>query len=160
MSIPITPQEYMWLDGRIVPWGEAKIHIMSHALHYGTGVFEGIRAFKTEKGAAIFRLKEHLGRFYDSAKPYRIKIPYEESVISGACTLLLRKNRLEDSYIRPIAFKDCMAMGLNSLECPTRVAIAAYPCGKYLGRAYTEGAMCIISSWRRTPSFCSWPWRT
>jgi len=153
MSVPISPQKCMWLDGKIVPWGDAKLHIISHALHYGTGVFEGIKAFKTDKGTSIFRLQEHIKRFFDSAKILRINIPFSPSEISNACKSVLLENNLEEAYIRPIAFKDCMAMGLNAMKCPSRVAIAAWPWSTYLGQAYTHGARCMISSWRRTPTF-------
>jgi len=153
MSIPIVPQRYIWVDGKLVQWGDAKIHIISHALHYGTGVFEGMRAYKTEMGTAIFRFKEHIKRFFDSAKFLKIHIGFSSSELLDACRTVLEQNDLEEAYIRPIAFKDCMAMGLNASKCASKVVIAAWPWSTYLGDAYTKGARCMISSWRRMPSF-------
>jgi branched-chain amino acid aminotransferase len=153
MSIPIAPQKYIWLDGKLTRWDEAKIHIISHALHYGTGVFEGMRAYKTERGTAIFRFKEHIRRLFDSAKFLKIQIGFSESELLEACRSVLSENSLDEAYIRPIAFKDCMAMGLNASKCASKVVIAAWPWSTYLGDAYTKGARCMISSWRRMPSF-------
>lgn len=153
MSIPITPQKRIWVDGKLIPWEDAKIHVISHALHYGTGVFEGMRAYKTSRGTAIFRFKDHMKRFFDSAKFLRIQIGFSSRELFDACRSVLTENGLEEAYIRPIAFKDCMAMGLNASKCPSKVVVAAWPWSTYLGDAYTRGARCMISSWRREPSF-------
>jgi len=149
----IRPQKYIWLDGELINWDEAKIHIVSHVIHYGTGVFEGIRAYETTKGPAIFRLRDHLRRFFNSAKVYRININYSMEELIEACKKVVRENNLGDSYIRPIAFKHGLIMGLDSRECKVSVAIIAWPWGRYLGEAYYKGCRCKTSSWRRLPPY-------
>lgn len=149
----VKPQKFIWFDGELVKWKDAKIHVVSHVIHYGTGVFEGIRAYKTDKGSAIFRLKEHLKRFYYSAKVYRMNIPYNLDELVEACKLVVRENGLNNAYIRPIALKDCADMSLNAKDYPVRVAIAAWHWKTYLGEAYIKGCRCKVSSWRRIPPF-------
>jgi branched-chain amino acid aminotransferase len=129
--------ERIWLDGKLVPWDEAQVHVLTHTLHYGLGVFEGIRCYECHDGrSAVFRLREHVDRLYGSAHVLQLPIPYERSVLFDACLEIVRANRLRECYIRPIAFMGDGAMGLAA-EPPTRVAVAAWPWGAYLG---DEGA--------------------
>ena len=150
----ISPQKYVWIDGRLIRWEDAKIHVVSNSLHYGLGVFEGIRAYKTRKGTAIFRLEEHIIRFLNSGKVYRMNIRFTVEELIEACKETVRVNRLEEAYIRPIAIKDCSDMSLNVRNYPSKVIIVAWPWGTYLGRAYEEGCKCMVSTWRRMPPSC------
>lgn len=146
---PTSDEGKVWFEGKIVDWDEAKIHIMSHVAHYGSGVFEGIRSYDTPEGAAIFRLREHIDRLLASAKCYRMDIPHTKEELIDACREVVKANGLRDAYIRPIAFRDAPSRGLFALDKPVKVAIGTWPWGKYLGEAYREGARCIVSSWRR-----------
>ena len=125
--------KYIWYNNKIVDWDNAKTHVMSHVLHYGSGVFEGIKSYKTDKGSAIFRLKDHIDRLYESAKTYSMKIPFEKQVIIDGCIDIVNKNNLSDCYIRPIAFYGYDTLGVNPKKCPVNVAIAAFFWGAYLG---------------------------
>jgi len=152
-SSEVLRADKIWLDGELVPWDAGHVHLMTHALHYGLGVFEGIRAYKTESGRlAIFRLKEHLRRFYDSAHICMLKMPFNERVIGEACLDVLRhqKERFpEGAYLRPIAFMGDGAMGLGAVN-PTRVAITAWDWGAYLGeKGLREGIRAKVSSFTR-----------
>ena len=147
--MPIKEAKWIWMDGRLVPWGEAKIHILSHVIHYGSGVFEGMRCYKTERGPAIFRLEDHIDRLLYSAKVYRMEIPYSREELIEACKEVVKANELEDCYIRPIVYRGYGEMGVNPLNCPVNVAIAAWEWGAYLGEALEKGARVVISSWRR-----------
>ncbi|MFB6232619.1 MAG: branched-chain amino acid transaminase [Haloarculaceae archaeon] len=143
----------VWLDGEFVDFEDARIHVLSHALHYGTGVFEGVRCYETADGPAIFRWDEHLERLYDSAKPYDMEIPFEPAELTAATTELIRREGLDSCYIRPIAFYGYGPLGLNPADAPTQVAIAAWPWGAYLGEeALEEGVDVAISSWRKYAS--------
>lgn len=146
--------KYVWVNGELIEWSKATIHIVSHVVHYGTGVFEGMRAYETERGTAIFRLKDHLKRLIYSAKAYRMEIPFSLEELEDACKLIVKANELSEAYIRPIAMKDCSVMGIDSMKCPVKVAIAAWSWGKYLGEAYEKGCKCKTSSWRRIPPNC------
>lgn len=138
------------MDGKLVPWQEAKIHILSHVIHYGTGVFEGLRCYKTKKGPAVFRLKEHTERLFNSAKIYRMEIPYSQEEINRAVIETIKANQLEECYIRPIVYRGYGEIGVNPFGSPVCVAIATFYWGKYLGsQATEEGVDVMVSSWNR-----------
>src|SRR3989338_10380230 len=134
--------KFIWMDGKLVKWHEAKVHVLTHTLHYGAGVFEGIRFYETEKGAAVFRLKEHIDRLYYSAGTFNMKIPYSKEDFIEAVKETVRANGLKAGYIRPICFFGYGKMGLNPEGAPVNCAIAVWPWGKYLG----EGAVNIKTS--------------
>lgn len=124
--------KYIWMNGDFVPWEEAKIHILTHTLHYGAGAFEGVRAYQADKGTAIFRLKEHTDRLFYSAQALGIKVPYSKDQLNEAQLELLRKNELKQGYLRPIIYLGYGKMGLNPAGVPVDAAIAAWPWGAYL----------------------------
>jgi branched-chain amino acid aminotransferase len=124
--------KYIWLNGKFIKWEQAKIHILTHALHYGSGVFEGIRCYRTQKGPAIFRLKEHIDRLFNSAKWLKIKIPFSKGEIKKAIINLIKLNELQECYIRPIVFYGYGKMGLNPKGAKVDCAIIVWPWGKYL----------------------------
>ncbi|WP_225335602.1 branched-chain amino acid transaminase [Halomicrobium urmianum] len=143
----------IWQDGEFVNFEDAQVHVLTHALHYGTGVFEGVRCYDTAEGPAIFRWDEHLERLYESAKVYDIEIPYEPAELTEATIELIRSEGLESCYIRPIAFYGYGPLGLNPSESPVETAIAAWPWGAYLGEeALEEGVDVAVSSWRKYSS--------
>lgn len=127
----------IWFNGKLVDWQKAQVHILTHTLHYGSGIFEGIRAYKTKNGPAVFRLNEHVKRFFYSAKVLKMKLPYSEVQIKKAILNLIKTNKLQECYIRPIAFFG-EKMGLNPIGAPLHVAIAAWPWGKYLEKDYVS----------------------
>lgn len=140
----------IWMNGKLVEHDEANIHVLSHVVHYGSSFFEGIRVYKTEKGPAIFRLKEHVKRLFQSAKVYRTAIPYTEEEIEKAIIDTVNANELEQGYIRPIAYRGYFELGVNPTKCPVEVAIAAWAWGAYLGEeALNKGIRVQVSSWRR-----------
>jgi len=140
----------IWMDGKLVPWDEAQVHVLTHSLHYGLGIFEGIRCYKGEKGSAIFRLKEHIARLFASAHIMRIKLPYAPEQLEAAVVETVRANRLEACYIRPIAFIGSGEMGLYVKQNPIQVAIAAWSWGTYLGdEGLRNGIRVKISSFTR-----------
>jgi len=148
--MPITEVEKIWLNGKFIDWKDAKVHVLTHALHYGSGVFEGIRCYKTPKGPAVFRLREHINRMFDSAKIYFMDIPYSKEEIIDAIKELIKINKLEECYIRPIAFRGYGEMGLNPRNVPVEVAIAVWPWGTYLGEeGLKNGIRAKISSYMR-----------
>ena len=148
--MPLQTVDKIWMDGELVPWHEAKVHILTHSLHYGSGVFEGIRAYKTTQGAAVFRLTDHIKRLFTSAKVYLIDIPYTVDDLVEAVKDTVRVNNLDACYIRPIVYLGYGEMGLNPLPCPVNVSIAVWPWGTYLGdKGIKEGVRCKISSWQR-----------
>jgi branched-chain amino acid aminotransferase len=130
---PIPEMDTIWMDGALVPWADAKIHVLTHALHYGSGVFEGIRAYKTARGTAVFRLEEHLKRLVRSAKLYYMPVPYTVEQLYDATFEVLESNRLDAGYIRPLIFRGYGEMGLNPMNAPVQAIIAAWPWGTYLG---------------------------
>ena len=130
-----TPTEKIWFNGQLVPWADAKVHVLAHGLQYGTGVFEGMKSYPTADGPAIFRLDAHLERFYKSAELYDLAIPYTRETIAEASLEVVRANKLEASYLRPVAFFDAGTLSVWTAECPVTVAIAAVPTGKYLANA-------------------------
>jgi branched-chain amino acid aminotransferase len=144
--------ELIWHNGELVPWEDAKVHVLTHGLHYGTGVFEGIRAYETPRGTAIFRHQEHLERLFKSAELYYMPIPYTLEELRAATHELIAANELRECYIRPIAFRGYGQMGLFPLEAPVDVAIAVWPWGAYLGEeGKRDGIRAKVSSWRRIP---------
>ena len=131
--MPITEAEKIWMNGELVPWGEAKVHVLTHALHYGSGVFEGIRCYKTVKGSAVFRLREHLRRLERSAKLYYMPVPYSLEELVRATHEVIRANGLEACYIRPLVFRGYGEMGIFPMNAPVDAIIAVWPWGAYLG---------------------------
>ena len=148
--MPITPTEKIWMNGELIPWEDAKIHVLTHTLHYGTGVFEGIRAYETDDGPAVFRLTDHIVRLFDSAKIMMMEIPYTVDEIVQAVKETVRSTGLPSCYIRPIAYYGYGEMGLNTLPCEVDVTVACWPWGAYLGDdAVSKGVRMKISSWTR-----------
>lgn len=136
----------IWLDGEFVPWRDAKIHVLTHTLHYGLGVFEGVRAYKAEKGTAIFRMHEHTERLFRSAKIMRMTMPFGKNVINEACIMSVRNNNLETAYIRPMCFYGSEGMGLRADNLKTHVMVAAWSWGSYLGKDGLEKGIRIKTS--------------
>ena len=148
--MPITPTEKIWMNGELVDWDAARIHVLTHSLHYGMGVFEGIRAYETADGPGVFRLTEHMERLENSAKIMMMDLPYSVDELIEATKLVVRESGLPSCYIRPIAYYGYGEMGLNTLPCSIDVAIACWPWGAYLGDdAATKGVRMKISSWIR-----------
>ncbi|MCY4069191.1 MAG: branched-chain amino acid transaminase [Acidimicrobiaceae bacterium] len=148
--MPITPSKNIWMNGEMVAWDDAKIHVLSHSLHYGMGVFEGIRTYATDDGPAVFRLTDHIKRLHNSAKILNMPMPYSVAEIVEACKLVVRDSGLPECYVRPIAYFGYGEIGLSVADCTTELAIAAWPWGAYLGdAALTEGVSLKISSWAR-----------
>lgn len=142
--------DYIWMNGELVKWEDAKIHVLSHVVHYGSSVFEGMRAYKTDKGPACFRLRDHSKRLFDSAKIYRMQIPFTMDQIDSAVCGLIQKNNLEQCYVRPVVYRGYKSLGVDPTACPIDVAIAAWPWGKYLGpEALENGVSVCVSSWNR-----------
>ncbi len=140
----------IWLDGKLVPWREAKTHVLTHTLHYGLGVFEGIRAYKTDRGAAIFRLPEHVQRLFNSAHILRMEMPYDQAQITEACRAAVRENELQSAYIRPMCFLGSEGMGLRADNLRTHVMVAAWSWGSYLGEdGMQQGIRIRTSSYTR-----------
>ncbi|MBU2559304.1 branched-chain amino acid transaminase [archaeon] len=148
--MPIQEVEKIWMNGELVKWKDAKIHVLTHALHYGSAVFEGIRCYKTVSGPAVFRLKEHIARLFDSGKIYFMDIPYSQEELRAGTKEMIKANSLKECYIRPIAFRGYGEMGLSPLKSPVDVAIAAWPWGTYLGEdGLKNGIRARISSYQR-----------
>ena len=140
----------IWFNGNFVDWKDANLHVLSHVVHYGTSVFEGIRCYETKKGPAVFRLREHVQRLINSGKIYRMKIPYSVDDLSQAIVKTIQINKLKTCYIRPVAFRGYGELGVYPMNCPVETVIAAWAWGKYLGeKAIEEGVDVGISSWRR-----------
>ncbi len=149
--MPITPTDQIWMDGTLVAWSDAKVHVLSHTLHYGSGAFEGIRAYKTPNGVAVFRLKEHVERLLRSCKILMIDVPYSSKELCEAVKDVVRVNGLsEGCYVRPLVYLGYGEMGVNPIGAPVNVSIAAWPWGPYLGEdAVEKGVRMKISSWAR-----------
>jgi branched-chain amino acid aminotransferase len=146
----LIPTPKIWMNGTLVDWDKAQVHVLTHTLHYGTGVFEGIRAYETSDGPAVFRLTEHVERLFRSAKILGMEIPYTVDEIIQATKDTVRSTGLPGCYVRPIAYYGYGEMGLNTLPCKVDVAIACWPWGAYLGEeALTKGVRMKISSWKR-----------
>jgi branched-chain amino acid aminotransferase len=147
---PFAEVRWVWMNGRLVEFDKATIHVMSHALHYGSGLFEGIRCYNTRQGPAVFRLPEHLKRLENSCKVYRMKIPYDRTELTRAIFDAIRANELEECYIRPIVYRGFGTAGINPLNSPVEVSIAVWPWGRYLGDdAIEKGVDACVSTWRR-----------
>jgi branched-chain amino acid aminotransferase len=145
--MPIQTTTHIWHNGNLIPWDKAQIHVMSHVVHYGSSVFEGIRCYAQPNAAGIFRLPEHMARLVDSAKIYRMPLPYTVEQLSGAVIDVVEANGVAPCYIRPIAFRGYGELGVNPLKSPVEVYIANYPWGKYVPG--TSGADVCVSSWSR-----------
>ncbi len=140
----------IWMNGELVASADAKVHVLSHALHYGSGVFEGIRAYATDRGPAVFRLMDHLRRLERSSEVYFMRLPYSIEELRQATHEVIAANGLETCYVRPLAFRGHGEMGINPLNCPVEVVIAVWPWGAYLGEeALEHGVRVMTSSWRR-----------
>jgi branched-chain amino acid aminotransferase len=147
-----TPTEKIWFNGRLVPWADATVHVLAHALHYGSGVFEGMRCYLTDDGPAVFRLDAHLDRLFRSAAMYELAIPYSAQQLADATLDVVRVNKLEHAYLRPIAFFDAATLSVWTRECPVSIAIAGFPSGAYLAGGPEHGVRVTISSVRKFPS--------
>jgi len=148
--MPIQSVDKIWMDGRLVDWQDAKVHVLSHALHYGSGVFEGIRAYETKQGSAVFRLPDHIRRLFRSSHLYHMEIPFSDEELRQAVKTTIRSNGLSSCYIRPLVFRGYGEMGLNPLAAPVNVIVAVWPWGAYLGEEALEaGVRAKISSWKR-----------
>lgn len=148
--MPIPEVKKIWMNGKLVDWADAKIHVLTHALHYGSGVFEGVRAYETDKGTAVFRLTDHIKRLFRSAKIYRMDLPYTVEELVEAVKETIKANELKSCYIRPIAFRGYGEMGLYPMKAPVEVSIAVWPWGAYLGEeGIKNGVKAKISSYQR-----------
>jgi len=136
----------IWYDGKMVPWRDATTHVLTHSLHYGMGVFEGVRAYKTNNGTAIFRLKEHTDRLFRSAHIFGMKMPFDKETISQAQIEAVRQNKLESGYIRPLAFYGAEAMGISAKTLSVHMVVAAWPWGAYLGKDALEHGIRVKTS--------------
>ncbi len=148
--MPITEVDKIWMDGELVDWRDANVHVLSHAVHYGSGVFEGIRAYETARGPAVWHLHEHLKRLFRSANLYHMEIPFSLEAITEATKEVIRANGMDACYIRPLVLRGYGELGVNPLNAPVNVFIAVWPWGAYLGEeALERGVRIKISSWRR-----------
>jgi len=143
--------KWVWMNGQAVPWHNATTHVSAHALHYGSGVFEGVRAYETKRGAAVFRLQDHIRRLFRSAHVYQMAIPFSQDELCQAVKDTVRENGLRACYIRPLVYRGYGEMGLNPLPAPVNVTVAVWPWGTYLGEESLEtGVRAKISSWKRS----------
>ena len=143
-------QHDIWFNGKLVPYEEANIHVLSHVVHYGSSVFEGIRCYETDKGSGIFRLREHMRRLYDSAKIYRMEIPYSIEELEAATIETIKKSGLKSCYIRPVVFRGTGSLGVNPLKNHVETVIAVWEWGAYLGAdALEQGVDVEVASWNR-----------
>jgi branched-chain amino acid aminotransferase len=148
--MPIPKSDKIWFNGTFVNWDDAKIHVMSHVVNYGTSVFEGIRCYNTQRGSAVFCLPQHVDRLMNSAKIYRMDVPYSREQINQAILDTIRENRMKECYIRPVIFRGYGEIGVNPLGCPIDIVIAVWEWGKYLGKeALEQGVDVCVSSWTR-----------
>ena len=148
--MPLTKSEKIWMDGELVDWDDANVHILTHSLHYGLGVFEGIRTYETSQGPAVFRLTDHIKRLFDSARIFLLDIPYSVDELVEATKETVRVNALSSCYVRPLVYLGYGEMGLNPLPCPVQVSIAVWPWGTYLGEeGLKHGVRMKVSSWQR-----------
>jgi branched-chain amino acid aminotransferase len=149
--MPIERVDKIWMDGGLVDWEDARIHVLTHGLHYGSGVFEGIRAYATDRGTAVFRLPDHIRRLFRSAHVYQMPIPFGQDEMIEAVKDTIRASGLEACYIRPLVYRGEGEMGLNPLPAPVNVLVAVWPWGVYLGEDSVErGVRAKISSWKRS----------
>jgi len=148
MAFPAS--EKIWMNGSLVPWDEAKIHVGSHVIHYGSAVFEGVRCYNTPEGSAVFRLDAHTDRLYDSARIYRMDVPYTPEQLNQAILETITANRMDACYIRPVIYRGYGQLGVNPFPCPVDVAVMVWDWGRYLGtEALEKGVDVCVSSWTR-----------
>jgi branched-chain amino acid aminotransferase len=150
MATHIVEAQWIWQDGEFIPWHSATVHVLSLAVQFGSSVFEGIRCYATADGPAIFRLHDHLQRLYDSARVYRMELPYTMEELTGACAAAVERNGLDDCYLRPVVLRGYGAAGMNPVGSPVHVFIPCWPWGAYLGPdALEQGVDVCVSSWQR-----------
>ena len=151
MSVQFPEKDgWIWRNGEFIPWKEARVHVMSHVIHYGSSVFEGVRCYRTPSGPAVLRLQDHMRRFADSAHIYRMDLPYSAKELADRVVELIRRNQLEECYIRPLAFRGFGAVGLDPTASPIETYLICWPWGAYLGaEAMNSGVDVCISSWQR-----------
>ena len=148
--MPIQPVDKIWMDGKLLDWEDATVHVLTHALHYGSGAFEGVRAYETSRGPAIFRLSDHVRRLFRSCHVYQMEIPFSQDEVAQAVVDTVRANGLRSCYIRPLVYRGYGEMGLNPLFAPVNVTVACWPWGSYLGdEGLQKGVRAKISSWKR-----------
>ncbi len=148
--MPFNKVEYIWMNGKMVKWDDAKIHVLSHVVHYGSSLFEGERCYKTARGPACFRHLDHINRLWNSCKIYRMEIPFSKDEVSEAIFELIRINKLEACYIRPVVYRGYDSLGVDPTNCPIDISIAVWPWGKYLGPdALEKGVKACVSTWTR-----------
>ena len=148
--MPIDKVEKIWMNGKLVNWDDAKIHVLSHVVHYGSSLFEGERCYKTKKGPACFRSEAHTDRLFNSCKIYRMEIPFSKEEINHARLNLIKVNKLEECYIRPVVYRGYEQLGVDPTGCPVDVAIGVWKWGTYLGKdALENGVSVCVSSWNR-----------
>ena len=149
-SMTFDQSKWVWRNGELIPWAEATTHVSAHALHYGSGVFEGMRCYATEDGPAIFRLDAHLDRFYRSAQVYGLEIPFDQAALTDAISELVRRNEFESCYVRPICYYGSNSLSVHPARCPVEVVILAWPWAAYLGATGLEkGVRVTISPWKK-----------
>jgi branched-chain amino acid aminotransferase len=150
-AVPLPERtEWVWYHGKIIPWDNAQLHVMSHVVHYGSSVFEGVRFYNTPGGPAAFRLSDHMRRFVNSARIYRMDLGMSADELADGCREVVNRNNLQDGYIRPVSFRGLGALGLHPGKSPVETYIIAYPWGQYLGaEALQEGVDVCVSSWNR-----------
>jgi len=149
--VPIQPVAKIWMDGKLLDWEDATVHVLTHGLHYGSGVFEGVRAYETKRGTSVFRLPDHIRRLFRSAHVYQMEIPFSPEELVQAVRDTVRENGLGSCYIRPLVYRGYGEMGLNPLPAPINVTVACWPWGLYLGEESIErGVRAKISSWKRS----------
>ncbi|HWQ13647.1 MAG TPA: branched-chain amino acid transaminase [Roseiflexaceae bacterium] len=148
--MPIAESKYIWFNGKLVPWEKATVHVMTHALHYGSSVFEGIRAYDTPQGPALFRLRPHIRRLFDSARIYRMELQFSQEQLEEACRTVVRENGLKNAYLRPLVWRGYGELGVFPLRAPVEVMVAAMQWGAYLGaEGLEQGVDVQVSSWNR-----------
>ncbi|HEX6179425.1 MAG TPA: branched-chain amino acid transaminase [Thermoanaerobaculia bacterium] len=148
--MPFEEVKKIWMNGRLVDFADAKIHVLTHALHYGSGLFEGIRCYETKNGPAVFRLDEHIRRLYDSSRIYRMEVPYSFEEFKSACLDVIRANEFNDCYLRPLVYRGFHSLGVHPAKCPVDVMVAAWVWGKYLGaEGFEKGVDVRVASWNR-----------
>jgi branched-chain amino acid aminotransferase len=148
--MPIAASKFIWFNGELVPWEQATVHVMTHAMHYGSSVFEGIRSYDTPRGPALFRIEPHIRRLFDSARIYRMELSFSHEQLTEACRTVVRENGLTNAYLRPLVWRGYGELGVFPLRAPVEVMVAAMQWGAYLGAEGLENGVDVqISSWTR-----------
>jgi branched-chain amino acid aminotransferase len=148
--MPIAASKFIWFNGELVPWEQATVHVMTHAMHYGSSVFEGIRSYDTPRGPALFRIEPHIRRLFDSARIYRMELSFSHEQLTEACRTVVRENGLKNAYLRPLVWRGYGELGVFPLRAPVEVMVAAMEWGAYLGAEGLENGVDVqISSWTR-----------